>query len=101
MCLYSFLGEVENISGPAPVSDMRTVTDAPVSAVTSFRLPRTHLMHRSGSHYLFGIPRAPPCGLRFRACIPPPRGGPRREPSRAVRRTAAAQRFHAHFLSLI
>ncbi|KAK1611744.1 hypothetical protein QYE76_035417 [Lolium multiflorum] len=45
---------------------MRTVTDAPVSVVTSLRLPRAHLMHRCGSHYLFGIPCAPPCGLLFR-----------------------------------
>ena len=37
-----FLGEVENISGPASDRDMRTVTVAPVSAVTSVRLPRAH-----------------------------------------------------------
>jgi hypothetical protein len=28
--------------GPAPVSDMRTVTDLSVSGVTSLRLPRAH-----------------------------------------------------------
>ena len=42
LVIKHFLGEVENISGPAPVSDMRTVTDAPVSGVTSLRLLRAH-----------------------------------------------------------
>jgi hypothetical protein len=50
LTIKHFLGEVENISGPAPDRDMRTVTDAPVSVVISLRLPRAHLMHRCGSH---------------------------------------------------
>ena len=50
LTIKRFLGEVENISGPAPDRDMRTVTDVPVSVVISLRLPRAHLMHRSGSH---------------------------------------------------
>ena len=35
LVIKCLLGEVENISGPVPVRDMRTVSVAPVSVVTS------------------------------------------------------------------
>jgi hypothetical protein len=38
-----------------PVRDMRTVTDAPVSGVTSLRLLRQHLWRHTGSSRPFRI----------------------------------------------
>ena len=59
---------------------MRTVSDAPVSGVTSLRLLRQHLWRRTGSLLPFRIRAASPWHFIFRACILAPRGGPRSEP---------------------
>jgi hypothetical protein len=68
--------------GPAPDRDMRTVTDAPVSGVTSLRLLRQHLWRHIGSSWPFQIRVAFLWQTVFRTRVCAPRGGPWSEPSR-------------------